>query len=95
MTNICVDAMWSKEYLRVQTISMKNLSPTEREQIYIIIGNISHQSVDSGKLIKMLFLFLAFVQKNCRMQPPMDRIKIQKKIGEKLANSRQKKNKMC
>ena len=38
LTNLCVDAMWSKEYLRIQTITMKNLSPIEREQVDKIIG---------------------------------------------------------
>ena len=37
LTNLCVDAMWSKEYLRIQTITMKNLSPIEREQVDKII----------------------------------------------------------
>ena len=41
-----------------------------------------------------VYLFMAdFVHKNCKVTPQVPAGKIQKKIAEKLANSRQKKNK--
>jgi len=46
--------MWSKEYLRVQTITMKNLSPCEREKIDTIIGRLENCGVRRVNLILIL-----------------------------------------